>query len=81
MTHYNDEYTGIRYRYGSHFRPHFTLYWSFWVIWSDKPHPQFAHGTMDSTEWIEPERAKHWGLELVETINEKQKQAAKMEVA
>lgn len=66
MTHYHTEYTGPRWRYGSLYRPHFTLWWTNWIIWSDLPSADYpTFGTMDSYVEIPPAQALQWGLILV----------------
>jgi hypothetical protein len=45
---FDDEYTGPRWRYGLTFRPLASASVpAGWIIGSDRPHPDFRHGTAD----------------------------------
>jgi len=47
---YDDTYSGPRWRYGLTYRPLVTGTANVpkgWIIWSDRPHADFRHGTVD----------------------------------
>ena len=45
---YDDIYTGVRWRYGLQYRPvSFGNVPKGWLVWSDREHPDYLHGTVD----------------------------------
>lgn len=46
--HYDDTYQGERWTYGLTYRPlGYAQVPAGWIIWSDRPHATFQHGTVD----------------------------------
>jgi hypothetical protein len=63
ILYYDDTYTGCRYTYASIYRPFSELWFTDrWIIWSDRPHPDYRFGTMDTTEPIPAEKVDRWEL-------------------
>jgi len=64
---YDDTYTGPRWTYGAQLRPFLSIFgYQDFIIWSDRPHPDFpTFGTMQTTEPIPSRAAEGWGLILL----------------
>jgi len=63
---FDDEYQGPRFRYGLRYRPLST--WNVpagWIVGSARPHPDFAHGTVDYPREVPPDLVEGYELELV----------------
>jgi hypothetical protein len=63
---YDDTYRGPRYTYGLRYRPlGYAQVPPGWIIRSDRPHPEYPHGTVDYPRPLSPEEARGYELTLV----------------
>ena len=65
---FDDTYTGIRYTYGSKYRPFTSLmvWHPDWIIGSNRSHSSFPNfGTFDSSTKIDDDKVNQWELVLV----------------
>lgn len=63
---FDDTYTGVRFTYGLRFRPlgkgHVP---DGWIIWSDRDHKDFPHGTVDYPFELDKETALAFQMEPI----------------
>lgn len=63
---YDDEFTGPRYRYGLHSRPLSPgAVPKGFIVHSDRPHPDFRHGTLDYPVKLPDDRADNFELVFI----------------
>lgn len=66
MTLFDDTYTGKRYTYGLTYRPlGFANVPDGWIIFSNKPHPNYTFGTVDYPLSLEKVVQEQYQLEEV----------------
>lgn len=70
-TRFDDDYRGARWRYGLRYRP--LASWNVpdgWIIGSDRPHPEYPHGTVDYPSRLGLGEVTAYELTLVATVGE-----------
>jgi hypothetical protein len=64
---FDDTYTGPRWTYGLSLRPlGYARVPDGWIVSSDRPHPRYAHGTVDYPHPLDERQARQMDLELIE---------------
>lgn len=63
---FDDDYAGPRWTYGLSNRPLGSAQVpAKWIIFSDRPHPKYGHGTVDYSRELTPHEVYAFELELV----------------
>ena len=63
---YDDTYRGPRYTYGLRYRPlGYAQVPPGWIIRSDRPHPEYRHGTVDCPRPLTAQELRGYEPELV----------------
>ncbi|HAM57622.1 MAG TPA: hypothetical protein DCQ64_20295 [Candidatus Rokubacteria bacterium] len=71
---YDDTYTGDRWTYGLTYRPlGYAQVPAGFIVWSDRPHPDFRFGTIDYPEPLPERVAQQASLTLVAVMNSRLK--------